>query len=209
MKVQNRSLPEKVRIRSLGILMRSIKEVCFLMKKLSSMALVLSLALIGAGCSSAPAESTSSTKPAESAAASSASNAPASESKAEFEEIKNAFTQNGFTLSNVEEGDTLSMNAEDSNGSVTVTAHVLATEEQASSIFASTRQQLESDGYLEVNAYSNGSTRVTEMLNDYNTVYAFAGVREEKKVVICIQDILQPARPNVITVLKALGYPVQ
>lgn len=158
--------------------------------------------LMAAGCSSAPARSEA---PASSQAP--VSSKAQTSQEAGFDSAKSAVTSAGFTIQNEEtEGKDWSADLLNDSGTVDISVERKVNAETARAEYKSELDDLQNDGYMQINTYSSTDHEMTVMLNDVDNVYGIVGVDDTAGEVVTMEDILESNKDACMSVMKALGF---
>lgn len=185
------------------------------LKKYLMPAAALCLALAAAGCynSTDKASSVFSEQPASSSVSASQAdtqNPAAAAVVANFEDLKDAFASQGFTISNENaEGMKISFTAENDAGSVMVAAERFEDTQQTDTAYQSALENIQSEDYQVVSTENNATADLTYLINDYNSVYAYVGADHDTDKVYVFQEMMEGTTEACRQILDTLGFAAQ
>lgn len=182
------------------------------------LAALLGGAMLLAGCSSASdttsttttdqtttTEKANTTENTESSTTNSQTSTTAASTK--FDEIRSAFESAGYTIQDLDtDADSISFDAINDNGTIEVEAKVETTLHEAQNEFQDTLQSLNQDDYMRLTTTTLDNGEMVQLLNNYNTVYAYAVLDNTNNLVIEVENILEGQLDGVTNVLSSLGY---
>lgn len=180
------------------------------MKKFTLGAAALSMVLALAGCSSNSDSSKTSSATSTEQSSQTTESQTSAQATGDYASLKNSFINKGFTIQDEsQDGNILNFTAANDSGDVHAKAERFASPEDTLQVYYNEVAQLQNEGYVLVNAWTDDRGELSELTNTTNNVYALVGAQKESCEVYTLQDILEGDYDTCKSILQEQGCPLK
>lgn len=124
-----------------------------------------------------------------------------------FEDVKNAFSEAGFSLDEEEaQGMDIQFRANSAEGELKVYAQKMESVEQAETFVQNKIEALEADGYTLQDTQSTDSTTLSTLVLPSTGVHCFVGLDKEATRVYVLEEVAESSHSRLEQALQSLGF---